>query len=102
MSFNSDSDSNLNIMGCAFRENHGGLINSKVPFNMIRRRMAEQLATKLTEDCMQVTKEKYSTEYRLQVYVLTPDQLEKYVQRRAEQLSPYRPCVVEIQPVEVK
>ena len=95
MSFDRDSDAELTIMSCAIRENNAGLLNTQIPLRMIQKRLVEQLAVQLTSDCTQITEEKYSTEYRLKVYVLTPDQLEKYVQRRAERLHSSIPNVIE-------
>lgn len=65
----------------------GGLIDS-----MFRQRLYEQLAGALT-DCVRIEEGVYMRKYHMQVYVLTPDQLEKYVQRRADRLYPGRPDV---------
>ena len=91
MSFNHDQDSKLNIYGGLIVENTGGMLNTSMTTSMFRQRLIDQLAANLASDAVEVTETKYTKEHRLQVYVLTPAQLEKYVQRRAEMLHQTRP-----------
>lgn len=59
-----------------------------VVLDAMRRRMASQLASLLTqESALERTDAQYGREYRARFYVVTPMQLEKYVQRRAERLG---------------
>lgn len=90
MSFDHDPDCKLNVYGGLIVENTKGMLNTSVPTSMMCDRLFAQLATNLAHDAITVTETPYTKEYRLSVYVLTPAQLEKYVQRRAESLSPAR------------
>lgn len=93
MSFNNDPESKLNVYGGLLVENTKGMLGTGVPTSMIRQRLYKQLANQLTADAVTVTETEYTREHRLQVYVLTPAQLEKYVQRRAERLYKSSPDV---------
>jgi hypothetical protein len=96
MSFDSDSNARLQQMHVSVRESKGGAINTPIPTTMIRERLVHMLAGLLTGDCVKVIEEEYSTEYRLDVYVLTADQLERLVRRRAERMHPAMPSVYEV------
>jgi hypothetical protein len=98
MSMNHDSDAGPEIIGVAVRENKRGLVGTSVPTNMIRERLAHMLAAEVAGHCVKVTEDAYSTEYRVEVYVLTAGQLERLVQRRAERLYPGMPSVMEVRP----
>lgn len=91
MNFNHDPEAKLNVYGGILIENTRANLNTALPRSMIRRQLLEQLAATLASDAVTVTETKYTKEHRLQVYVLTSDQLEKYVQRRAEELHPSMP-----------
>lgn len=91
MTFKHDPESELNIYGGLIVENTKGALNTNIPASMFRQRLFEQLANNLAHDAVTITETPYTKEHRLQVYVLTPAQLERYVQRRAERLYPSRP-----------
>lgn len=91
MSFDNDPDAKLNVYGGLIVENTRGMLNTGITESMMAKRLIEQLAVNLAHDAVTITETKYSKEHRLQVYVLTPAQLEKYVQRRAERLHQSTP-----------
>lgn len=91
MSFNHDPEAKLNVYGGLIIENRRGRLDTSVPHSMMTQRLYQQLAANLASDAVTVEESLYAKEYRLQVYVLTPAQLEKYVQRRAERLHPSMP-----------
>jgi len=91
MSFDHDVEANLNTYGGRIVENKVSLTGSGVPRSMMVKRLYEQLAVNLAYDAVTTTEDKYSVTHDLRVYVLTPEQLEKYVQRRAERLHPSMP-----------
>lgn len=93
MTFEYDVEAKLNVYGGVAMVNKAGLVDDGLIESMTRRRLVEQLASTLVRDAIFKTDKGYSYEYRLQVYVLTPDQLEKYVQRRAERMHPSSPSV---------
>ena len=93
MSFDSDPECRLNVYGGLLVENTGGMRNTGLADSMMRQRLYDQLAGHLAADAVTVTETPYTREHRLQVYVLTSAQLEKYVQRRAEKLHPSIPSV---------
>ena len=84
-----DSDAKLNILGARWNVSRTMIEQERAP-DFVRElafsRLREQLASELSISAMQVTGNKYSVDYEIRLYVLTPDQLEKYVQRRAERL----------------
>lgn len=49
--------------------------------------MREALADKIVRTKMEVTKKEFTTEYRLQVYVLTPEEFGKVVNDKVQELS---------------
>jgi hypothetical protein len=91
MSFSHDTEAKLNIYGGVAMVNKSGLVDDKLIGSMVRSRLVEQFACTLAQDAIIKTDKGYSYEYHLQVYVLTPAQLEKYVQRRAERLRSQSP-----------
>jgi hypothetical protein len=95
MSFDFDPDAKLNQIGARFTVNN--LERDKQTERMVDRmifdRMCGQLASILSVEAMRRTEGVYSTDYEIRLYVLTPDQLEKYVQRRAERLG-YKPAAI--------
>ena len=91
MSFNYDPEARLNVYGGTLIENTRANLNTSITRSMIREKLIAQLATTLASEAVTVTETAYTKEHRLQVYVLTSAQLEKYVQRRAEILHPSRP-----------
>ena len=93
MSFSYDIGAKLNTYGGIAMVNKSGLVDDNLLDSMVRRRLVEQFAATLAHDAIIKTDKVYSYEYRLQVYVLTPDQLEKYVQRRAERLRSQSPSM---------
>lgn len=95
MSFDRNPDVPPQMFHATIRENKRGLVGTPIPTDMIRKRLTAFLASEISR-CVQVTEDKYSTEYRLEVYVLTADQVERLVQRRAERLYPGIPSVVEV------
>jgi len=95
MSMNHDSNADPEIINVAVRENKRGLIGTSVPTNMIRQRLLHMLAAEVSGHCVKVTEDEYSTEYRVEVYVLTAGQLERLIQRRAERLYGSTPSVME-------
>lgn len=62
---------------------------SYVRSEMHRRLSAQLGACLLNDGALRITEGKYETSYEVDLYVLTSDQLEKYVQRRAERLGRY-------------
>ena len=90
MSFNHE-EANLNVYGGILRVNKYGLQDDRWAESEIRRKLIGQLASKLACDAIQKTEDRYSTEFRLHVYVLTPTQLERLVQQRAERMYPNSP-----------
>lgn len=95
MSLDHDSNAGPEIINVAVRENKRGLVGTSVPTDMIRRRLLHMLAAEVTGHCVKVTEDEFSTEYRVEVYVLTAGQLERLVQRRAERLHPGMPSIFE-------
>lgn len=84
-----DADAKLNMVTARFTVSHAvkppgadGLLHS-----MVFERLRDQVARVLTSDAVRKTEGIYSTDYEVRLYVLTPDQLEKYVQRRAERIG---------------
>ena len=59
----------------------------------IYRRVSDQLAISLAEEATVVTAGEYGVEYDLRVYVLTPNQLARMVQEKADQLRVNYPTV---------
>lgn len=53
----------------------------------IRRELVNQIMDTIANDCVEVIPGVYTTEYRLKLWVLTPDQLGRLVQDKADQLS---------------
>jgi tRNA(His) 5'-end guanylyltransferase len=82
-----DPDAKLQVIAARATANHMSPHSDGMLHSMMRQRLTEQLASVLASDAMVVTKQKYHTEFEVRCYVLTHDQLEKYVQRRAERLS---------------
>ena len=66
---------------------HNMEMHNEFAVRAIYRRLSDQLAITLTEDATVVTPREYSVEYDLRVYVLTPSQLARMVQQKAEELS---------------
>ena len=93
MSFNHDPEAKLNRYGGLLVENKRGQTDTGAPHSMMRKRLLEQFANNLAHDAVTITETRYTKEYRLEVYVLTTAQLEKYVQHRAERLFPSMPSV---------
>lgn len=93
MSFDSDPDAKLNSYGGQIIENKSGLVGTGLHRSMMVRRLMEQLAANLADGAVVTTEDAYTVQHKLQVYVLTPTQLERYVQRRAERLHKTLPDV---------
>ena len=91
--FNNKPDAPLSVYRVRAVENNRGLLASGLPNQMIVRRLVEKLAADLVHQCVTVVAGKYETTYSLDVCILTHDQLEGYVQRRAERLHDSRPDV---------
>lgn len=53
----------------------------------VRRELVERLMSTLANDCIEVTEGLYTTEYRLNLWVLTADQLGRLVQDKADELT---------------
>jgi hypothetical protein len=92
-----DDEAKLNQIGARFTVNN--LERSQMTTDMVERmmfdRMRSQLAGLITREAVRVTEGAYHTEYETRLYVLTPGQLEKYVQRRAERIGYGRPQIIE-------
>jgi hypothetical protein len=88
---NYDPDAHPTRYGGELIENKMSMTRSNVPRSMITRRLIEQLAAHLASDAIQTTEEAYSVTHRLRVYVMSPEQFERAVQRRAERLHPGMP-----------
>lgn len=52
----------------------------------VRRELVNRLMETVSQDCIEIVEGLYTTEYRLNLWVLTPDQLGRLVQDKAEQL----------------
>lgn len=52
----------------------------------IHRNLTSQLAEIMTRDCVVKTRTDYTTRYEVRLYVLTPDQLHRLIERRADDL----------------
>ena len=78
---------------CQITESHAGRRPVELPAQLIEEKLTAQLSQMISRDCMQYTVGEYSTEHRLDVYVLTPDQLERLIQQRAERLLATHPGV---------
>lgn len=89
MSIDFDSDAKLNTLSARYTVSHAAERQSadRMVRSMAFQRIRDYLARELADSAIRVTEEKYSTDFEVRVYVLTPDQLEKYVQRRAERLG---------------
>jgi hypothetical protein len=93
---NYDTEAKLNYLTARItvarngKEKDGELIGK----NMIRRQLAEYLAQEVVASALVVKEEIYSTLYEVRLIVLTSDQLEKYVARRARDYG-YIPQVTE-------
>jgi hypothetical protein len=95
VSIDFDPDAKLNQIGARFTVSNAendrraaSLIHS-----MAFQRLRDQLSSLLSQDAMRITPNKYSTDYEIRLYVLTADQLEKYVQKRAERMG-YLPSAI--------
>lgn len=90
MSFDLDPDARLNriaarlvVSNIEMKADYEGYVESHM-----HKKLANLLASTLVRDGgMRKEVGKYSTEYAVDLYCLTSDQLEKYVQRRAERLG---------------
>lgn len=96
MSFNRDPDVRPQLIHANYIENHCGLQNCDMAEHMICDHVRGVLAAEIANECVQKDIGKYSTEYRLDVYVLTADQLERMVSRRARALSAHAPDVMRL------
>lgn len=80
-----DHDAKLNMIGSVWT--HSKAVTAEDAPEFIQRlafdRVRDQLAAVLSRDAMQIREGEYCTTYEIRGYFLTPDQLEKYVQRRA-------------------
>ena len=88
---NYDPDAHPSIYGGELIENKMSMTGSQVPRNMFTRRLIEQLAAQLASDAIQTEEDAYSIRHRLRVYVMSPEQFERAVQRRAERLYVHMP-----------
>lgn len=93
MSFDHDEKAGPQVYGGILTINRVGLQDNTLLECEVRRKLANQLASNLSHDAIQKTEGQYSDEYRLHVYVLTPAQLERLVQQRAERLHPSMPSM---------
>lgn len=96
MSINFDSSAKLNLVGGRWSVSKNGYLQQgeEIADRMAFDRLRDQLASLLTKEAVRKTENTYSVDYEIRLYVLTPDQLEKYVQRRAMEYG-YRPVVTE-------
>lgn len=95
---NFDPDARPTVFHASFVENHRGLLGTDIPKLEIHNRLFQYLAEEISHSCIETEVGKYSTEHRLRVYVLTVDQLERLVQKRAERLYPSIPSIYETGP----
>lgn len=91
--FSTNPDSSPCMFHACISESHAAEMQSSLPKSMIYERLLEHLGNSITHECTQKETGKYVTLHKLDVYVLTPDQLECLVQRRAMRLHPSAPSV---------
>lgn len=78
--------------GCLVRavETVNNLVPQDAAWSMARQRMARNMANLILESGkVEVVRNDYSTDYRLEVYVLSPDDLHRMIQEEAMRLTYY-------------
>ena len=78
---------------CQVTESHAGHRRVELSSRLIQEQLLDRLSHGLSRACIRYEVGSHSTEHRLDVYVLTPDELEHLIQQRAERLLSTEPSV---------
>lgn len=78
-------------------EGHRGLLETGLPEQCICDRLVTHLSRSISQACIEKHVGEFATEYRLRVYVLTQDQLERLIEVRASSMTKYRPSIHEVE-----